>query len=55
MNNNVVCLRCGNQFYFAHRTESDLSGAKCPSCGHTVIGKLTYSSLFNYGYYEGGG
>lgn len=55
MRNNVVCLRCGNQFYFAFAEESELSGAKCPCCGGTAVGRLTPSSLFNYGYYTGGG
>jgi|GEM_PF-5505867 len=56
MNNNVVCLRCGNQFYLAYNDESELSEAKCPVCGYNGIGILTPSSLFkNYGFYLGGG
>lgn len=56
MRNNVVCLRCGKQFYFAYKEESELAMAECPDCGGTAIGELTQSDLFkNYGFYLGGG
>lgn len=54
--NNVVCLKCGKQFFFLYENEAELSGTKCPDCGARDVGELTYSDLFkNYGIYTGGG
>lgn len=54
--NNVVCMKCGKQFYYALDKKSDISRAACPSCGGKDVGELTYSELFkNYGIYTGGG
>lgn len=54
--NNVVCLKCGKQFFFLYEKESELLGTKCPACGSNDIGELTYSDMFkNYGIYTGGG
>lgn len=55
-NNNVVCLKCGKQFYFEYKDESELFNTSCPDCSGKEIGKLTQSKLFkNYGIYTGGG
>lgn len=54
--NNVVCLKCGKQFYFQYENEAELSNTACPDCAGKDIGKLTRSALFkNYGIYTGGG
>lgn len=54
--NNVVCLKCGKQFYFEYNNDSELSNTSCPDCSGKDIGKLTRSKLFkNYGIYTGGG
>lgn len=54
--NNVVCLKCGKQFFFVLSDGAEIPDTACPDCGGKDIGKLTKSSLFkNYGIYTGGG